>query len=380
MPRRSSARVTREAGTFREADLWRMVHGLAARALVCCLIVVGGCGYSVPDPAAPLSSRAPLCLGSDDAGTGSNCLSVARVEGWLTDPNLEIIGAAEAPRGIQHTRVLTLRTRESGRSIVFRAKWRAISTMSSHNDPRKELAAYGVQRLFLEPAEFVVPPTAAGCLELDSYRRLVDAAAEPTFERLKCVFGFLQYWLEAAVPLDEADDAGWLDASDGPLDRDLFDHDPGYRRMLVHLNLLTYLIDHDDTHAGQFLVTRADERLRIYSVDNSMSFEDRTNPTLDEDEDWSRIQVPSLDSASLDRLRALTDADFEALLVLQQFELNSGRLLPVELGPGVRKSTSGLAWDGRRLNVGLRRSEVAQLKRRTRALLSRVAERQVSRR
>jgi hypothetical protein len=38
--------------------------------------------------------------------------------------------------------------------------------------PRKELAAFAVQRWFLDPDDWVVPPTAMRCVPLSAYRRL----------------------------------------------------------------------------------------------------------------------------------------------------------------------------------------------------------------
>ncbi len=300
---------------------------------------------------------------------------MARVEHWLHRPDLQIVGADEPPRGIQGARVLTLRIPGLGHGLVFRAKWRAYSTTNEFNVPRRELAAYAVQSLFLQRSEYVVPPSAACCLDLARYRAHVDQHAGPTFEGTHCVFGFLQYWLEAAKTLDAAADAGWLNPEQGPLDRELFARDGTYKLAVARLNLLTYLIDHDDSHEQQFLLSGGPGRLHLYSVDNSMSFDSRTNPELSPAEDWSRIQVPALPEEAIERLRQLQRRDIDALRALEWFELRDGMLKPIESPEADERSGGALAWHGRRLSVGLTDSEIDQVWRRVRALRDSVARR-----
>jgi hypothetical protein len=297
------------------------------------------------------------------------------VEARLAEGKLRILGAAEPPRGIQGARVLSLRSNDG---VTFRAKWRAHSTGNEHSRPRRELAAYAVQSLFLDREEYVVPPTTAHCFDLPAYRSLVDQSAGPTFEGTQCVFGFLQYWLEDARSLDEAEDEGWLEPSDGPGDLELFERNRAYRRALSNLNLLTYLIDHDDSHEGQFMVTRLGNRLRIYSVDNGMSFDSGTNPNLDESEDWSRIQVPALPGDKVSTLSRLERSDFEALLVVQRFALKAGQLTPAPREAHYARSPDALAWRNHNLSVGLSRAEADQLWKRARALVENVQQGKVS--
>ena len=67
------------------------------------------------------------------------------MEDWLASADLEILDADRTPSGVQGARVLRLRRGDGGE--VFRAKWRAHSTTTSRNSPRRELAAYAVQKL-----------------------------------------------------------------------------------------------------------------------------------------------------------------------------------------------------------------------------------------
>lgn len=335
---------------------WAPVFALAA-----------ACSYSVPRPAAPVTHAEPLCT----AVEARDCVAVEEVERWLEHPRLEILGAASSPRGIQGAHVLTLRTLDTERAVVFRAKWRPLSSTTYANVPRKELAAYAVQRLFLDPEQYVVPPSAAYCLDLREYRLRLDAEASPTFSGTSCVLGFLQYWLETARPLDEAVD---FSPQDGPLDPESFRENPVYRKTTQNLNLLTFLIDHDDSHNEQFMLTGSGATLRIYSVDNSMSFGTGTNPELSESEDWSRIQVPKLPRDKLDRLARLRREDVEGLATLQELRSVDGRLLPSPLRTNRAQGGTGtLRWRGDRLQIGLDVGEREQLWRRLQTLLDSAA-------
>src|SRR5687767_13755026 len=97
------------------------------------LVVAAGCSAydrtlprPVPRAAAPLSQPARLCVTERPRRP---CLEADEVERWLARPDLEIVGAAPTPAGIQGARVLTVRL-PGPAPIVFRVKWRAHSTAS----------------------------------------------------------------------------------------------------------------------------------------------------------------------------------------------------------------------------------------------------------
>jgi hypothetical protein len=298
---------------------------------------------------------------------------VVEVERWLRSPELRIIGVAEAPAGKQGARVLTLAASSRPDAPVFRAKWRGYDTVNSLNRPRAELGAYAVQKLFLEPSEYVVPPTAGHCFSLEEYRSSVDRAAEPTFESTSCVYGVLAYWLEDVQTLDDAHGEDVLGADDTPFDAELFERDAVYRQSVAQLNVLTFLIHHGDSHPAQFLVTE-DGASRLYVVDNSIAFRDFVNPELDAHQDWSKIQVPALPVASMERLRALTSSDFARLLAVEAYDRIDGRLVFA----GERTARGGdesapLRWVGSRLVIGLTRGEVSDLMARQRELVRMVS-------
>ena len=285
----------------------------------------------------------------------------------MRDPSLVVLGAAETPQGRQGARILTLAVPAISGRFVFRAKWRAHSTLSTLSDPRRELGAYAVQRLFLEPHAYVVPPSAGHCFALAAYRRAVDPAARPTFPGVDCVYGMLSYWLEHARSLDDEEDAGLLADDERAFDAALFRRMPSYRDSAADLNVLTFLIEHGDSHPAQFVVGGPVDSPRLYMVDNSLSFGSFRNPTVIED--WSRWLVPSIRRVTWERLRRATASDLSALAVIEQYAIRGGVLVHTAPGPA-QEPEKGLRWAGRELQIGLDAREIARVARRLHALAS----------
>ncbi len=283
---------------------------------------------------------------------------------------MTVLGAAETPQGRQGARILTLALPNQAGGFVFRAKWRAHSTLSTLSDPRRELGAYAVQRLFLEAHAYVVPPSAGHCFALQAYRRHVDAKARATFPGTDCVFGVLSYWLEHARSLDDEEDAGLLTDDERAFDASLFRRMPSYRASAADLNVLTVLIEHGDSHPAQFVVGGRVESPRLYMVDNSLSFGSFRNPSVIED--WSRWLVPSIRRVTWQRLQRVTPAEWSGLAVIEQYEIRAGLLVHTATGDAAN-ADAGLRWAGRQLQVGLNAREISRVSRQLRALSARVA-------
>lgn len=240
------------------------------------------------------------------------------------------------------------------------------------NDPRRELAAYHIQQLFLDPSDYVVPPTAAVCFPLRTFRERVDRGAVPGIAGLECAFGVVSYWLADAQSLDGAEDEDLISTGDGTIDAKRFQEDAQYRSAVSDLNLLTYLIEHGDSHADQFVV-QGGRRLRIYSVDNSIALSSFRNPTLDDDQNWARILVPQLPRSRLERLFTLTPERLQRLAVLAEYRLVGDRLAAEEVtsAPG-GDLEAPLRWSERKLQLGLTRQEIDRVWARLQALRRRV--------
>ena len=297
------------------------------------------------------------------------CRTVEDVEAMLGG-DLEIISADDASGGFQRARVLTLRSRRPG-SVVFRAKWRAHSTTTPRNSPRFELAAYALQKLFLEPHEYVVPPTAPYCFPLAAYHAIVDRNAHETFPRSGCVYGVLSYWLEDVTAVHDANKAGWFHGLHHHVfDPHLFERDLAYRDSLTRVNLLSYLIAHGDTHARNFVIARSETEPpvhTVYSIDNSKSFTAAKNTGIKLFFNWSMIRVPALPRAPIERMRS---ADLSSLAAIAVLRPASDRLVATEIG--AEKTQTGIDWTSDQLVIGLTPPEIEVVRVRIDALLQRI--------
>jgi hypothetical protein len=335
------------------------------------LLLLSGCSkQELVRPAAPLTAPARLCASHE---AGPSCRSAAEVERLLGGEDLRILGLADPPGGLQGAKVMTLRGQVGGRSVTFRARWRAQNTAGLINEPRKELAAYAVQKLFLREDELVAPPTAAHCFPVDEYRAF-DAGAQATYPDADCVLGFATYWLEDVRTVGSAREEGWVSSRDGSAlwDRTLFERDPVYRASIASCNLLTYLINHGDAHDGQILLEQTPGGLRGYVVDSSIAFLSIKNPMMLFREDWSQLRVPALPRRSIERLQALTARDFARLGVVQELELRERRLVTRHPAGSESPNDAGaIRWSGKRLRIGLTEAEIALVSERSRDLLAR---------
>jgi len=278
---------------------------------------------------------------------------------------------ADTPGGMQGAKLLTLRAQRGQENVVMRVKWRPQSSADLINEPRKELAAYAVQKLFLDEQEYVAPPTVTYCFPLAEYRQHAPGA-KASFASIDCVLGFASYWLENVRTISSARSAGILGAGSGIWDAELFRSDAVYRRSVAAANLLTYVINHGDAHTEQFLVERGTRGIRAYVVDSSIAFLSIKNPMLLLREDWSNIQVPSLPKSALDRLRALTRDDVQRLATVAELHLNDRQLRNVDSPERSRKPREGtMDWDGPRLRIGLTPAEIDLVQTRIAALLGR---------
>jgi hypothetical protein len=197
---------------------------------------------------------------------------------------------------------------------------------------------------------------------------MVDAEADSSFDEAECVFGYLCYWLEDVDPPDSVD-ADWYNPKQGFLDEELLAASESYRRSMARSNLFMYLIDHDDSHRNQVLMRPDPVQPVFYVVDNTMSFEAGTNPTLNERQDWSRIHVP-LYRELVERVRAIDASVLRSLRVLNQYERRGNRLVPVPIESEKWQRMEGaLEWRDDQLRVGLTFGEVEQLKTRISVLL-----------
>lgn len=243
-------------------------------------------------------------------------------------------------------------------SMILLGKWATAPANASefNNEPRYELGAYVVQKLFLGPDEYVVPPTVIRAFDIEFVREWVPAV-RPTFRNAPgTVLVALSYWLNQVSP-------------DGFWDSRRAADDSVYARHIGNMNILTYLIRHRDANVGNFLISGDSANPRVFSVDNGVTFESQPS---DRGIEWSRIRVDRMPAGTVERLQLITRKDLDrALGVLAEFELRDGRLIPVEPGENMNPGR-GIRQSDDRIQIGLTSREISGVENRIRNLLERV--------
>lgn len=293
-------------------------------------------------------------VAAQDANFGS--FSIDTIEARLLNGPLNILRAVGARAVGDRTMAVTL-SYDDG--TVMNAQLAKAWPGASHfnNEPRYELAAYEVQKLFLGQDEYVVPPTVLRMVATD-WLREHDEGASPTFDdsRYSTLIA-LQFWL-----MQVTDENVW--------DRDRLETDTVYARHAANLNILTYLIRHNDANQGNFLISEYSGNPRIFSVDNGLSFRSMAS---DRGYEFRRMRVERLPHATVERLRAITPDQLAALGVLVQFQLEGGFYRAAPIGPNLDPDDGVYDEDGI-VQMGLTAREIRDLTSRLEDLLKDIDE------
>ena len=226
-----------------------------------------------------------------------------------------------------------------------------------NNVPRYDLAAYELQKLFLDPEEYVVPPTALRMVPLADFARFAPEVERTFREAEQQVLAVVQYWLNDITNAEDIYDPGRFAA------------DPLYARHIGQLNLLTYLIEHRDSNLGNFLIGRAATGPRVFSIDHGVAF---ASEDSDRGELWKVIRVDRFPADAVQRLREVTPALLmQRLGVLAQWRLEDRRYVPVPPGENIASGRGVRNKDGV-LQMGLTEQETAQVYRQLARFLAQV--------
>jgi hypothetical protein len=227
---------------------------------------------------------------------------------------------------------------------------------SFNNVPRYDLAAYDLQSLFLDPSEYVVPPTALRFVPIDEFRRY-SKDVRRTFSGADEVLAVLQYWLQDVKVVADVYSPG------------LYSSDPVYARHVEQLNVLTYLIDHGDSNVGNFLIGGSAAGPRVFAVDNGVAF---GSAESDRGRVWAELRVARLPADTVDRLRKISeDMLRERLGTIAQWTLVDGHFVAAAAGADDRP-TRGVRRDGAQLQMGLTSKEISGVWHKLQDLLERV--------
>ena len=243
---------------------------------------------------------------------------------------------------------------------VLKVKWKAVPAKSAdgwNNSPRKELAAYEVQRWLVDEDDFIVPTLAPHCLSMEEYKP-ISRDAKPSLTKTSCELGIVAVWLD-----DVTAPKKFFDAK-------RFARDPLYARYMADFNLLTYLVDHRDGRQGNLLLSTDASDPRVYAVDNGIAFGPLPWNFLVPN--WNKIRVPWLRRESIDRLRKVDKAKLDALGVVAELETDSNGMLHV-VAPGPNMDDDiGVRRRDNRVQFGLTEDEIEDVQKRIKTLLKNV--------
>ena len=315
----------------------------------------------VPSPW-PLAMVAILVCASNGVAAAADpgpsvLLSIAEIESRLRGP-LEIVGMEQARPTIEGDRSARVELAGPEGAAPMAVRWKPVAPPGEgfNNEPRYELAAYRLQKMFLDECEYVVPPVVLRALPVADYRK-IRGDAPPTLRGSGAVVFMLSYWLSDVTPRE-------------PWSPERFANDPRYARHWTNLNILTHIIDHKDSNTGNLLISKYEADPRVFAVDNDVAFAGRVS---DLGSEWRELLVDRLPQATVERLRTITPQDLERELgVVAEFQLVDGRLVLVE-GPGGNVAPRrGVRSSRGRVQFGLTGREIAATMGRIEALLARV--------
>ncbi len=114
-------------------------------------------------------------------------LPIPVLEQKLSTEQFTILEAKSTPSGTTSAMRLSIQFQDCA---VLLVKWRAATSKleAYNNNPRKELAAYAMQKLFLTPEDYVVPVTVSACIPAEELAK-IGAPGRPQLEGSSCVLG-----------------------------------------------------------------------------------------------------------------------------------------------------------------------------------------------
>lgn len=317
-----------------------MERGLAAIVWGLVLVWLAGASAAPAQPVDP-SQHWPLPPGV--------------LERRLAAEEFRILSVSGGVGGVMGVKKLVIALQPSGDELTV--KWKKAPRGDAdgwNNTPRKEIAAYEIQKWFLDPPDYVVPTIVPRCIAFEDYGTL-DPAPEANLPGTRCVMGALVIWIdEVTVP-------------ETLYDPERFRVEPLYAGHMADFNLLTYLIEHEDGREGNFLVSEIESERRIFSIDNGVAFGARMKNFFVPN--WNEIRVPALRRETVERLRRIGPAELEALGVVAEMKADRAGVLRVVPATGNRDPKHGARVADGWIQLGLERGEIDALRRRLERLL-----------
>lgn len=274
-------------------------------------------------------------------------ISPAEAERRLGQESFEILEAKKTASGVAGAQKWKLRFRD-GKEV--KVKWKAAPSYLAdgwNNSPRREIVAYEIQKWFLDPADYIVPTSEVRCIPLASYRA-IEQDAKPTLRRTDCVYGVLSLWLENVEEPPEI----WHP--------ELFEQGGDYRFSIAAMNVLTFLIGHQDGRPANFSWSTDAERYNILVKNRN------------------GIRVPASTRKLIERLGRVTPEQIRGLAILRHLEPDAAGVLRVKQASENLAPGDGTRLAGTTLQFGLRSGEVKEVEQRLGKLLKQAESGQIA--
>jgi hypothetical protein len=146
--------------------------------------------------------------------------------------------AQKTEHGISGPKKVTIFFPALAREISFKWKVSSDDFDNFNNSIAREIATYQIQKLFLDPEDYVVPATLAFCVEKEGHARIIDPDIEPQIKGSQCIFGNASVWMQDVhIPEVLYNESRFLS-------------EPNYAYYLSNFNILTYLVEHRDARSA----------------------------------------------------------------------------------------------------------------------------------
>ncbi len=270
---------------------------------------------------------------------------------------LKAISDEGAGAGVTGARKVVVDVDHQDEHITLKVKNFPILLDGPNNSPRRELAAFAIQKFFLDPVDFVVPTFGVRCTPLEEWRTR-NTGSPAHIAGTECALVSYAFWLKDVTLPD-------------PLyDEQRFLADARYAYNLANFNLLTYLVDHHDQRLGNALVSKNDTDRRVFAIDNGTTFGPFFfNWFYPPSFSWREIRVPAIPRNAVNRLRKLSEEDLEALGVIMQLEADQDGILRIEEPGDPIDEDEGVNVRGTTLQLGLTEDEIEDVWERIEDLL-----------
>ena len=270
---------------------------------------------------------------------------------------IDIISDEGAGAGVTGARKVGIRIPDYPQEIALKTKDFPAGLDGTNNSPRKELAAYTIQRFFLDPVDYVVPTVGVRCIPLDEWKSR-NTHSPTRIPGTECALVSYAFWLHHVTLPDPV------------YDEQRFLTDARYAYNLANFNILTYLAYHHDTRFGNVLVSKNDEDRRVFAIDNGTTFGAFFfNWFFPPSFAWRNIQVPAVPRNAVNRLRKLTKQDLQTLEVIVQLEADENGILRIEKPGEPIDEEDGVSVRGTTVQLGLSDDEIEDVWERIDALL-----------